>query len=333
MIERAITRPVTVVMGFIALVLMGVIAWRQIPLEMMPGDFEFNRMWVWVPVADSTPQDSLEDIVRPVEEQLATAPGLREIESSARGSGASFEVSFHRSMDLDVAYNAIVDRLDRAMPDLPDEVERYWIYRWNPDDTPIIWAGLSLPDHIQDHHRIMEQVIARTIERVDGVGKVEFWGADPKRVFIEFDVDLLTAHGLGLWPIMQELGTDNFQLASGRITDRGRVRYVRSLARYEDLEQLKMKELKPGVRLQDVADIQHRLDLSPDINHIEGDDGAGMAIYKESDANTVETTVAVAAAIEALKQDPRLWGLEFVTFFDQGEIIQDSVNDLTETAM
>ena len=333
MIERAITRPVTVVMGFIALVLMGVIAWRQIPLEMMPGDFEFNRMWIWVPVADTTPQEALEDIVRPIEEQLATTPGLRELESRARSSGASFEVSFHRSMDLDTAYNAMIDRLDRAMPDLPDEVERYWVYRWNPDDTPIIYAGLSLPDHVEDRYATMEQVVARHIERVDGVGKVEFWGVDPKRIFLEFDVDLLTSHGLGLWPIMRDLGADNFQLASGRITDRGKVRYVRSLARYEDLDDLKKTQLKPGVRLEDVATIQHRLDLSPDINRINGDDGAGMAIYKESGANTVATSAAVAAAIEELKSDPRLWGLEFVTFFDQGEVIQGSVNDLTETAL
>ena len=43
---------------------------------------------------------------------------------------------------MDAAYNAVADRMERAMVDLPDDVERFWIYRWSPGDEPILWGGL-----------------------------------------------------------------------------------------------------------------------------------------------------------------------------------------------
>ncbi len=56
--KLSVGRPVTVVMTFLALLLVGIIAWRDIPLEMMPSQFTFNRMWVWVPYPDSAPRET-----------------------------------------------------------------------------------------------------------------------------------------------------------------------------------------------------------------------------------------------------------------------------------
>ena len=76
----SVSRPVTVVMTFLALLLLGAIAWEKIPVEMMPGRFSLNRMWVYVPYQDSTPRETEQQVVRPMEEHLAklamhAAPG------------------------------------------------------------------------------------------------------------------------------------------------------------------------------------------------------------------------------------------------------------------
>ena len=127
----SVSRPVTVVMTFLALLLLGAIAWEKIPVEMMPGRFSLNRMWVYVPYQDSTPRETEQQVVRPMEEHLATAPGLKEMETRASRGSARASLSFHRSISMDEAYNAVVDRLERAMADFPDDIERYWIYSWN----------------------------------------------------------------------------------------------------------------------------------------------------------------------------------------------------------
>ncbi len=329
----SVHRPVTVAMLFLALCVLGAIAWARIPLEMMPGRFELNQMWVWVPYPDSSPQENQQSLARPIEEQLATIEGLKSLSSSSSSGSASFELTFYRSVGMDTAYNGVVDRMERAMVELPEDVERYWVYRWNPADEPILWAGIRIPPEVEDSHRLVNEVIAQRLMRVPGVGKVDAWGADPKRVFIDFSLPAVQQNGLDLGQVLRKLGGDNFQLPSGRIRDRGQLRYVRSLARYEDLDALRRTPIKPGVTLQDIAVVSYRLDPSPHINRIDGSEGAALAVSKESDANTVATAEAVKAALDELNADPRLQGATLFSFFDQGSIIRGSVDNLLSTAL
>ena len=328
----SVRRPVTVQMLFLALMVLGLIAWSRIPLEMLPSSFSLNRLWVWVPYADSSPRETEAQLVRPLEEHVSTAPGLKEMVSRARSDNAMLALQFHRSLSMDEAYNALVDRLERAMPDLPDEVERYWIWKFDPNSEPILWAGISLPEEVEDEHHLVTEIVGKRLERVPGVGQVDTWGVTPRRVFVEYSLDSLRLHGVSLGDVYRSLATDNFQMASGRIVDDGKVRYVRSLARWETVEDLERIPIKNGLVLGDIATITYRPDPSASINHIDGAEGAALAVSKESDANTVEVAEAVEAAFRELEEDPAVQGAHFVKFFSQGDMISESVDELLNTA-
>ncbi|HCH64211.1 MAG TPA: hypothetical protein DFR83_15515 [Deltaproteobacteria bacterium] len=328
----SVRRPVTILMVFLALMVLGVIAWSRIPLEMLPSTFSLNRLWVFVPYGDSSPRETEAQIVLPLEEHISTAPGLKEMNSRARADNAMVALKFHRSLSMDEAYNALVDRLERAMSDLPDEVERYWIWKFDPNSEPILWAGIGLPDDVEDEHRLVTEVVGKKLERVPGVGQVETWGVTPRRVFVEYDLDALRVHGVNLGDVYRSLSTDNFQMASGRIVDGGKVRYVRSLARWETIEDLERIPIRDGLVLQDIATITYRPDPSASINHIDGKEGAALAISKESDANTVAVAEAIEEAFVELENDPALEGMKFVKFFSQGDMISESVDELLNTA-
>jgi HAE1 family hydrophobic/amphiphilic exporter-1 len=329
----SVGRPVTVVMTFLALLLLGGIAWNNVPVEMMPGRFTLNRMWVWVPYKDSTPRETEQQVVRPMEDHLATAPGLKEMDTRASRGAARASLNFHRSMSMDAAYNAVVDRMERAMAEFPDDVEQYWIYRWSPGDEPILWGGVSMPMGIEDPHHLITEVVQKRLERIPGVGKVEVWGVNPSAVFIDIDRDALMAHGVNLMQVMGALGSDNFQMATGRIVEKGRVRYVRSLARYEDLDDLRQYPIGKNLVLSDIATIVRRPNLSAMIARIEGKDGVAFGVYKESDANAVEVSEALNLAFRELEADPRGEGIKFVTFFSQGDMIQESIDNVLNTAL
>ncbi len=329
----SVGRPVTIVMSFVALLVMGMIAWVRMPVEMMPGSFELPMMWVWVPYQDSTPRETETQLLAPLEEQVATAPGIKSMRGRARSGSAQLTLEFHRSIDMGEAYNNVVDRMERAMPELPDDVERYWIYRWDPADEPVIWAGLSIPDDVEDPYWLANELIAKKLERVQGVGKVDVWGVNARMVLIEFDLDRLIANRIDLSNVVGKLASDNFQLASGRLEDGGQIRYVRSLARFDSIEEFEQYPIGEGKVLSDIADIQYGLAAELDINHIDGKEGAALAINKESGANTVEVSAAVEEAFRELEADPRMAGTKVHTFFDQGELIQDSINDLVNTAL
>ena len=113
--HASVHRPVTVVMGFIALLVLGSIAWNRVPLEMMPGTFTLNRMWVWMPFQNSTPRESERQVVRPVEDHLSSTPGLKSMNTTASQNGGRVSLEFHRTIKMDAAYNAVVDRMEREV--------------------------------------------------------------------------------------------------------------------------------------------------------------------------------------------------------------------------
>jgi HAE1 family hydrophobic/amphiphilic exporter-1 len=330
---QAYDRPVTVLMAFIALLVIGVIAWYRVPVQLMPSGFELNHLWVWVPYPDGSPAETDEEVVRPIEAQLGTVPGIKHVRSNATTGYASFAIEFHQAADMDVAYNDVVDRLERAMPDLPEEIERYGVFKYNPDDEPIVWAGVTFPDTVADPYHVMTRVVQPRLERIPGVAAIDLWGVPERSVYIDYDREKVVAHGVDLGGLQRRLFQDNFQMSGGRIQTRGQDLYVRSLARLETVEDLRRYPVQEGLVLGDIADVRFRSAISYDINRIDGQVGAAMAVRKESTANAVEVAGMVAEALDGLEGDERAEGAGFHIFFSQAEIIEDSMGTLTQTAL
>ncbi len=330
----AVRNPVTVVVGFVALCLLGAIAFTRIALDMMPPGFEAPYIWVWVPWNDTTPLESETRIVKPLEEALATIPGIKSMESRARASGGDVELELHGSVDMAQAYNQVVDRMERVLPDLPDDVDRYYVYRWNPSDEPVLWLGLTIPPDVADPFPIVTEHIQHRLERIPDVGQVELWGVDERIVWIDFDREALAAHGVDLPSLVGRLQNDDVQLSGGRLTDRGEVRYLRSLARFGDLDALRAYPVAPGVRLDDVAAVAYRAEPTEDVSHINGRDAAFLGVMAESGANAVDLCRETWRVIhEEIEPDPALEGFGFEPLFDQGREIEKSIGALRSAAL
>ncbi|MFT4624500.1 MAG: HAE1 family hydrophobic/amphiphilic exporter-1 [Myxococcota bacterium] len=329
----AYDRPVTVLMAFIALLVIGIIAWTRVPVQMMPSGFDPGFLWVQVPYPNASPTEVDERIVRPVEAQLGTVAGIQRLRSRADDGSAGFGIEFHSSMDMDEAYNTVVDRLERAMVDLPEDVERYWIFRYNPNDDPIVWSGVTLPETIDDPLYVLETLVKPRLERLPGVASVDFYGVPQQAVYVDYDKDRVYAHGIDLGGIQRSLSGGNFQMASGQVVDRGLTLNARSLARIESVEALRSFPIQGDIVLGDIADVRLRAAYSTDIWRIDGLQAASLAVRKEASANTIAVAEAVELELTALEADPRLGGATFFTFFSQGELVGESIATLLNTAL
>ena len=329
----AVKRPVTVIMAFVALCVLGSIAWSRIPLDMFPPGFNAPYIWIWVPFRNTTPLETEQRIVHPMEEQLATVGGIKNFESRASTSGGQVSLEFHQSVDMADAYNQVVDRMERAMAELPDEVERYWVFRWNPADEAKIWVGFTVPDQLEDPYPYVVQRIQRPLERIEGVGQVEIWGVHEKSVWVDFDREALAAYGVDIGTLLGKLRGDNFQLSGGRITERGSLRYLRSLARFEDLDAMRDYPVRPGLTLSDVAEVSYRSEPDDTIHTINGQDAAVLGVTAESGANTVAMCAQVRDILAELEDRPELEGFTFFPLFDQGKQIEQSIGTLESTAL
>src|SRR5687767_11640816 len=140
--EISLKRPVTVCMFFACLMLIGIMGGRQLPLEFLP-DIEFPVLVVNVPYRNSTPEEVERRITRPVEEALATLPGIERMESASGDDGAEVEIRFKIGEDMAVKGVEARDKLDAIRASLPADVERVNVFKFAGGDIPVLRYRLS----------------------------------------------------------------------------------------------------------------------------------------------------------------------------------------------
>lgn len=329
----AYDRPVTVLVFFTALLVLGTLAWFRVPLQLMPDGLEASQLFVRLANPGGTPRETDEQVIGPAYAQLATIPGLKTIRSTAGADFASFNLEFDQSVDGDEAYNSVVDRMERALVDMPDGVDRYFIFKFNIADAPVLFAGVAIPDTVEDPHYLLTRVVQPRIERVPGVAAVDIRGVPQRSVYIEFDRERIVAHAVDVGAVQRRLQADNFQMSAGKLSDRGQLRFVRSISNIDEVDTLRRYPVRDGLYLEDIATVKMRSAISADVGRLNGMRAAVVLVRKESAANLVDVTRRIEDSIADLNQDPRLEGAELLPFFNQGDLVLEGMDNLLWTAL
>jgi len=328
--ELSLNRRITVLVLLASVLVVGAVATARIPLELIPRGFSEPFLRVAVPWRDAPPEEVVEKIVRPLEEELATVGGLSSLDSRANPGIARVFMQFKQGTDMDVAYREVRDRVERARTRLPDDVQRVFIRKDDDTGIPVALYGLTIDPSVTDSYDLIRDVIVLALQRLDGVASVEVQGQLEKEILIELDRERTASAGLDIYRLAQDLGGDNFTLASGHVNSAGRKLLLRSMARYRDIEELRQRPVAPGIRLADVATIRYAEPETTFRVRAMSLPAVALQVFKEGDANTVEVAGRVAEEIERLREHPRLRGIGIEKLFNQREIIFESLGKLVE---
>ncbi len=333
--ELALKRPVTVLMTFLAMLVVGFIAYNQISVELMPAGFTPPFLGVWAPYPNANPEEVEQYIARPIEEVVRTIKGVQTVNTNSGANGCFTFINFEQGTDMDLAYSQLRDRMERVKPDLPDDVERLYIRKWNNDDQPIMWVAL-IPEHeLEDPYYFTEQLIKKPLEQIDGVANVEIYGADEKSIQIYVNQDAVRSYKINLYNIIEDLRRDNFALSSGFIESGGQKIFVRSMGKFRSLDDVRNIPVKgTNLLLKDIAKVQYAVPKRTWVQRINGKKAIQIGVYKESLANTVDICNRIDAKLqEEFRTDPRLKSIKTEILFNQGQFIQDSVDNLKKAGM
>jgi HAE1 family hydrophobic/amphiphilic exporter-1 len=320
-------------MSLLALLVVGYIAFTQIAVELFPAGFTPPFLGVWTPYPNSSPQEVEEQIAKRIEEQVRTISGARRVNTSSSGSGCWTFIEFAQDTDMDLAYAQLRDRMDRVRPELPDDIDRIYLRKWDEDDDPILWVAMAELEPHADPYLLVEQQLQKPLERVDGVAKVEIWGADEKSILIHINQDKVKSYNVNLYETIQQLRNDNFSISSGYVTEGGRKIFVRSLGKFKSLEELQNLPIRgANLRLKDVAEVKYDVPEIRWSQKINGKKGISIGVFKESSANTVALCKNLTKMFnEDFANNPKLAGLDMEILFNQGEFIQESIDNLLNT--
>ncbi|MGN6113548.1 MAG: efflux RND transporter permease subunit [Luteimonas sp.] len=328
--ERSIRRPVTTVMLFVSLFVIGLIAAVRLPLELFP-EVTPPFIYVSLPYAGSTPKEVERSLLRPVEDALATMSGIKAMESTARSDGAGIFITFTDwERDSAIAASEARERIDAIRGDLPDDLRRYDVFKWSTNDQPAVELRLTGPDMVSQHD-VIDREFKRRLERLPGVARVEVEGVPENEVEIAIDPDRLTAHGISLNTLTTRLQSQNFSVSAGEISDAGRRLRVQPIGELTDLQQLRDLVIdSKGLRLGDIADIDLKPERLTYARIVDGRPSVGLDIYKERSANLVAMARGVREEVEKIKAEPAVAGIDVEITDDQGDAVTGSLLDLAE---
>ena len=334
----SVSRPVTVAMCLVALLVIGGVSYSKIRLQAFPSGWEWKHLWVWVEWPNASPQEKDQQICRLFMDYLGTVKNLRQIRTWAHRRWTDASLSFRAEADMTLAYNQVIDRVERMKPKLPDEVRNNInVFKYNEEtDQEVIWMAVTIPDGIDDVQHFLERRVQAPLERIDGVARASFWGGVfEKQVLVEVAQEKMRSLGVRPYDLVRSLRQDNFAISGGFISEGGKRLYVRSIARYQSLEEIGNTPIRtPGgvarIRLKDVADVLHDERPRPWRFRVNGKNAIGFDVFKDSDANLVDVCNRVTAALGGITEQS---GAEFEVFWNQGKVIRDSINNLRNTGL
>ena len=331
----SVNRPVTVVMMFFAIIVVGIIAYTRIPLALLPEGINWPGLHAWVSYPNAGAIEVERKITRPMEEAVAQVNNVSNIESGANRGSGYVRVEFQKGTNLEVAFAQMKDRLERIMPELPDEVEQISVRSWDQNDIPIIVGNISFPEQTTDLQFLLDSYVDPAFRRIDGVGDVRVFGESGKEVVVEVDREKVDGHRINLARAIDDLRSQNFNLPGGWIVEGGKKIFLRSLGRYENVEEMRRTVIDTAhqLELQDIASVDYRRPKKQSEARINGQQAMGFQIVRSSEANVVQVSRDVEQVVEQLKSHPRLKGIQTTIFWDQGKHAISSVNNLINSGL
>ena len=317
----------------ISVVVLGVISLFRLPLEYLP-DITFPVMYVNVDYPSSSPEEIETEIVRPLEEVMGTLSHVKTLSSRSYANRGYVRLEFELNTDMDLMAVHVRDRLDQVRNDLPDDVERITIRRWNTEDFPVLTYALSWQGQdASELASVYEYTILPRLQRLEGVGSVEVRGLREKDLLIEVDQNLLHTHRLDIRALNRAISANNVNISAGYVNEAGKRLTTRTIGEFENVDQIRRLPLRAGVEVGDVADVTYDFPEEKDFERLDGRDAVTVDIRKASSANLVATADRVKAEFERIRQEIGGDKLRMQAIRDRSLDVTSGIRSLTQSAI
>ena len=331
--SSAVKKPVTTILVFVAVVIIGLFSLLKLPIDLYP-DIDTNTIMVMTTYSGASSQDIEQNVTRPLENTLNSVEHLKHITSNSKENISIITLEFEYGYDIDVLTNSVRDKLDMVSSMLPDDAETPIIFKFSTDMVPIVLLSAQAYETLSGLYKILDENVANTLARVDGVGTVSISGAPKREIHIYLDPARLEAYDLTAESVIQLVAAENKNVPGGTF-DMGSDTYsLRVQGEFKDPTE--MRDLVVGskdgavVRLSDVARIDDSVEERAQETYNNGQRGAMIIVQKQSGANSVEISNKIKKILPDIqKKLPSDVKLDYIV--DTSDNIRNTINSLVET--
>src|SRR5689334_425275 len=332
-----IMRPVGTTLLAIGLLLLGIVAYRFLPVSSMPNvELPTIRVSASRPGAD--PAIIAATVAAPLERQLGTIAGVTEITSVSSLGQTSIIVQFDLARSIEGAARDVQAAINASLVDLPSDLPSIPSFRkFNPAAAPVLILALTsktiLPSAIYD---AADTVVAQRISQVSGVADVTVSGAEQPAVRVRVNPGAIAAAGISLEQVRSAIAAANAQSPIGVLDGSDLAQTLGTndqLRRAPDYRDVIVKSSNGTVvRLSDVATVDQSTRNTRSAAWFNKQPSVLLIITKQGDANVIETVDNIKALIPEIKR----WipaDIDFSILSDRTGTIRASVHDMQLTLL
>jgi len=329
-----ILRPVFTSMFVLIILLIGSVALSRLSIDLVP-DVALPTLTITTPYTGAGPEEIEELISRPIEEAVASAPGVEEITSASREGNSQVRVTFAFGSDLNEASNELRERIDRIINRLPADADRPRLFKFDVASFPIVILGVESDlDPIQTR-LLIDSDIKNRLERVPGVASMDALGGLSREIQVDLDFAKILALKIPFDQILKQIDAANLQLPAGSVEQAHQDILVRTSGQFKDLSELEntVVALRQGVPVQlgQIAKIRDTSQKMTSLVRVNGKAGIRLAIRKQAGTNTVEVARKVIAEVEKINQEQQQ--IQLPVLVDTSSFIKRSLQNVATAVL
>jgi len=335
--ENFIKRPVMTCLVMAAVLIFGVVAYRNLAVSDLPN-VDFPSITVSANLAGASPETMASSIATPLEKQFTTIPGLDSMNSTSALGSTQITLQFDLSRNIDGAAQDVQAAITAAANQLPPNMPTPPTFRKvNPADQPVLFLGATSPTlPLSEVDQYAETLLGNQISMVSGVAQVSVYGSTPYAVRIQLDPKELASRQIGIDEAATAVQSANVNMPTGTLYGAHKAFTVHangqmmSAAPYRQL----IVAYRNGapVRLDEIGHVYDSIQDTKLANWINSVPGVILAIQKQPGTNTIEIDNAIKKLLpgfRAIMPPSMILTIEH----DRSISINDSVNDVKFTLL
>ncbi|MGQ1889849.1 efflux RND transporter permease subunit [Thermophagus sp. OGC60D27] len=333
--EKAVKKPVSVVLIFIGVIIMGLFSLRYLPIDLYP-EIDPPIVSIFTFYEGASAADIETNVTRILEDNLNTVSNLKELTSVSKDNTSLVMLEFEWGTNLDEATNDIRDAIGRVETYLPDGVEKPIIFKFSTSMIPIMLLSATADESYPALSKILDEGIVNPLNRIEGVGAVSLSGGPEREIQVTVDPRKLEAYNMSVEQIGAVIGQENLNLPGGDLDLGSHTFPIRVEGEFKSSDEIKHLVLgtfngKP-IKISDVATVNDTIAEMTIDERSNGRVGARIVIQKQSGANSVEIAREVKERLPQLMRNLPP-DIKIDTIFDTSEFIENSINSLANTVL
>ena len=331
----AVKRPVMTSLCFVAVIILGLFSYSKLPIDLYP-DIDTNTIMVMTYYTGASASDIEQNVSRPLENTLNSVEHLKHIKSTSRENVSVITLEFEYGYDIDVLTNDVRDKLDMVSNSLPDDANTPFIFKFSTDMIPILLLSVEADESTPGLYKILDDLVANPLARVDGVGSVSVTGAPEREIHVYVDPIRLDAYNLSVEGIASIIGAENRNIPGGSFDIGNETYSLRVQGEFSDAKQ--MENIVVGtsggasIYLRDVARVDDSLQERAQKTFNNNIQGGMIVVQKQSGANSVQISKKVKDMLPGI-QKTLPSDVKLGVIVDTSDNIINTINSLTETVL